>query len=202
MDTSYPLLPLRDIVVFPGRWCRCSSDVRNRSRRSKGHGGARRSAGAHSIPHATIPTRRSLRSGVVAQVLQMLKLPDGTLRVHVEGMLRVKLEELVDVATIHRRGFAKCPRAAPPHRGHRDDGRWSSSSANTQAQKNMDEDGDRRSRDRRRRRACPRSPRASRSRSRTSSSADRARSMKRLEMVMAFRRRALGAPGRGKIRGV
>ena len=93
----YPLLPLRDIVVFPGMVVPLFVG------REKSVAALEAAmAGAKDIallaqldPGCDDPERDDLYDiGVVAQVLQMLKLPDGTVRVLVEGQGRVQLENL------------------------------------------------------------------------------------------------------------
>ena len=97
MDTSYPLLPLRDIVVFPGMVVplfvgRAKSVA---ALEAAMEGGKEIALFAQLDPGCDDPGREDLYDlGVVAQVLQMLKLPDGTVRVMVEGAARVKLEAL------------------------------------------------------------------------------------------------------------
>ncbi|MBX9897710.1 MAG: endopeptidase La [Qipengyuania sp.] len=99
MDSSYPLLPLRDIVVFPGMVVplfvgRAKSVA---ALEAAMEGGKEIALVAQLDPACDDPEREDLYDlGVVAQVLQMLKLPDGTVRVMVEGSARVKLEELGD----------------------------------------------------------------------------------------------------------
>ena len=98
MDSSYPLLPLRDIVVFPGMVVplfvgRAKSVA---ALEAAMEGGKQIALVAQLDPACDDPERDDLYDlGVVAQVLQMLKLPDGTVRVMVEGGARVKVEELV-----------------------------------------------------------------------------------------------------------
>ena len=93
----YPLLPLRDIVVFPG------SVVPLFVGREKSVAALEEAmAGSKDIfllaqidPGCDDPERDDLYEvGVVAQVLQLLKLPDGTVRVLVEGQYRARLEGL------------------------------------------------------------------------------------------------------------
>ncbi|KPL67179.1 DNA-binding protein [Erythrobacter sp. SG61-1L] len=93
----YPLLPLRDIVVFPG------SVVPLFVGREKSVAALEEAmAGSKDIflvaqldPGCDDPERDDLYDmGVVAQVLQLLKLPDGTVRVLVEGQQRARLESL------------------------------------------------------------------------------------------------------------
>jgi ATP-dependent Lon protease len=95
--TTLPLLPLRDIVVFPGLLVPLFV-------------GREKSVAALEAAMADDqgiflvtqkdekcddPARADLFDvGVIAQVLQMLKLPDGTVRVMVQGTVRARLESL------------------------------------------------------------------------------------------------------------
>ncbi len=97
MDTSYPLLPLRDIVVFPGMIVplfvgRAKSVA---ALEAAMEGGKEIVLVAQLDPGCDDPGRDDLYDlGVVARVVQMLKLPDGTVRVTVEGAARVELKAL------------------------------------------------------------------------------------------------------------
>ncbi|ODU70500.1 MAG: endopeptidase La [Novosphingobium sp. SCN 66-18] len=93
----YPLLPLRDIVVFPGMVVPLFVG------RAKSVAALEAAmAGERDIfllaqldPGCDDPDRDDLYdTGVIAKVLQLLKLPDGTVRVLVEGTSRARLEAL------------------------------------------------------------------------------------------------------------
>jgi ATP-dependent Lon protease len=93
----YPLLPLRDIVVFPGMVVPLFVG------REKSVAALEAAmAGNKDIfllaqldPGCDDPDRDDLYdTGVIATVLQLLKLPDGTVRVLVEGNQRATLESL------------------------------------------------------------------------------------------------------------
>jgi len=99
MTNVLPVLPLRDIVVFPrmvaplfvGR----DKSVRALEEVEKGGGEillvAQKEAGVDD------PAEEDLYSvGVVATILQLLKLPDGTVKVLVEGKHRARIEKLID----------------------------------------------------------------------------------------------------------
>ena len=90
----YPLLPLRDIVVFPGMVVPLFVG------REKSVAALEAAmAGNKDIfllaqldPGCDDPDRDDLYdTGVIASVLQLLKLPDGTVRVLVEGRDRAVL---------------------------------------------------------------------------------------------------------------
>jgi len=94
---AYPLLPLRDIVVFPGQVVPLFVG------RPKSVAALEAAMGAgkdifllSQIDHGCDdPEREDLYEiGVVAQVLQLLKLPDNTVRVLVEGADRAQLSAL------------------------------------------------------------------------------------------------------------
>jgi ATP-dependent Lon protease len=99
MTNILPVLPLRDIVVFPrmvaplfvGR----DKSVRALEEVEKGGGEillvAQKEAGVDD------PAEEDLYNvGVVASILQLLKLPDGTVKVLVEGKHRARIVKLID----------------------------------------------------------------------------------------------------------
>jgi len=97
MSESYPVLPLRDIVVFP------HMIVPLFVGRDKSVGALESAMGADKSiflvsqldPSEDDPDRDDLYDlGVIASVLQLLKLPDGTVRVLVEGRGRARLKSL------------------------------------------------------------------------------------------------------------
>src|SRR3954465_12893182 len=97
MSESYPVLPLRDIVVFP------QMIVPLFVGRDKSVAALESAmAASKSIflvsqldPAEDNPDREALYDlGVIATVLQLLKLPDGTVRVLVEGQRRASLTAL------------------------------------------------------------------------------------------------------------
>jgi ATP-dependent Lon protease len=97
MTQSYPVLPLRDIVVFPqmivplfvGR------DKSVAALETAMTGDKEIFLVAQLDPAEDDPGRDDLYDlGVTATVLQLLKLPDGTVRVLVEGRQRASLETL------------------------------------------------------------------------------------------------------------
>jgi len=97
---SVPLLPLRDVVVFPHTVIPLFIG---------------RKSSVHAITHAMEadkhvflvtqkdeaiedPKNEDLHKvGTLATILQLLKLPDGTIKVLVEGVKRSRIEEFVDV---------------------------------------------------------------------------------------------------------
>ena len=96
--TSYPVLPLRDIVVFPhmivplfvGREksVRALEEVMGEDKQIL--------LSSQIDPGQDDPDEEGIyRTGVLANVLQLLKLPDGTVKVLVEGKARVKITEFL-----------------------------------------------------------------------------------------------------------
>ncbi len=97
--TTHPVLPLRDIVVFPhmivplfvGREksVRALEEVMADDRQIL--------LSSQIDPSIDDPTTEGIyRTGVLANVLQLLKLPDGTVKVLVEGKSRVTITEFVE----------------------------------------------------------------------------------------------------------
>ncbi|GAC1612373.1 MAG: endopeptidase La [Novosphingobium sp.] len=104
--TDYPLLPLRDIVVFPGMVVPLFvGRTKSVAALEAAMSGAVNKDGdtaekeifllAQLDPSCEEPERDDLYdTGVIATVLQLLKLPDGTVRVLVEGQRRAVLDSL------------------------------------------------------------------------------------------------------------
>src|ERR671910_1788671 len=100
--TQYPLLPLRDVVVFPHMVIplfvgRPKSIKAMETAMEAGKSillVAQRSAAKDD------PAPEDMYAiGCVSNILQMLKLPDGTVKVLVEGGTRAQIREIVDVRT-------------------------------------------------------------------------------------------------------
>ncbi len=98
LSPSYPVLPLRDIVVFPhmivplfvGREksVRALEEVMADDRQIL--------LSSQIDPSVDDPgTDQIYRVGVLANVLQLLKLPDGTVKVLVEGKTRIKITDFL-----------------------------------------------------------------------------------------------------------
>jgi ATP-dependent Lon protease len=96
---SYPVLPLRDIVVFPhmivplfvGREksVRALEEVMQDDKQIL--------LSSQKDPTADDPDADGIfRTGVLANVLQLLKLPDGTVKVLVEGKSRVRITRFIE----------------------------------------------------------------------------------------------------------
>ncbi|AHD01230.1 endopeptidase La [Leisingera methylohalidivorans] len=99
LNSSYPVLPLRDIVVFPhmivplfmGREksVRALEEVMADDKQIL--------LSSQIDPSEDDPETDSIYTvGVLANVLQLLKLPDGTVKVLVEGQVRVKITEFLE----------------------------------------------------------------------------------------------------------
>ncbi len=98
LSVSYPVLPLRDIVVFPhmivplfvGREksVRALEEVMADDKQIL--------LSSQIDPSVDDPSTDGIyKIGVLANVLQLLKLPDGTVKVLVEGKMRVKITDFV-----------------------------------------------------------------------------------------------------------
>ncbi|MDD3799602.1 MAG: endopeptidase La [Novosphingobium sp.] len=93
----YPLLPLRDIVVFPGMVVPLfvGREKSVAALEEVMQGDKEIFLVAQLDPGCDDPADDDLYDvGVIAQVLQLLKLPDGTVRVLVEGHSRAKLASM------------------------------------------------------------------------------------------------------------
>jgi ATP-dependent Lon protease len=99
LNASYPVLPLRDIVVFPhmivplfvGREksVRALEEVMADDKQIL--------LSSQIDPSDDDPKHEGIyRTGVLANVLQLLKLPDGTVKVLVEGRRRVRILEYIE----------------------------------------------------------------------------------------------------------
>ncbi|WP_226628113.1 endopeptidase La [Alloyangia pacifica] len=99
LNTSYPVLPLRDIVVFPHMIVPLFV-----GREKSVHALEEVMADDKQIllaaqidPAVDDPDSDGIyKTGVLANVLQLLKLPDGTVKVLVEGQGRVKITEYLE----------------------------------------------------------------------------------------------------------
>ena len=99
LNASYPVLPLRDIVVFPhmivplfvGREksVRALEEVMADDKQIL--------LSSQMDPGIDDPDASGIfKTGVLANVLQLLKLPDGTVKVLVEGQARVRITEYLE----------------------------------------------------------------------------------------------------------
>ncbi|MFK7937949.1 MAG: endopeptidase La [Roseovarius sp.] len=99
LNASYPVLPLRDIVVFPhmivplfvgrDKSVRALEEVMQDDKQIL--------LSSQIDPSDDDPSSDGIyNSGVLANVLQLLKLPDGTVKVLVEGVSRVRIVEYLE----------------------------------------------------------------------------------------------------------
>ena len=104
MDLNLPLLPLRDIVVFPGMIVPLFVG------RDKSVVALEKAMAANKEiflvaqldPAEDDPDKDDLYNiGVTATIMQLLKLPDGTVRVLVEGKQRAELRDLLERGNDH-----------------------------------------------------------------------------------------------------
>jgi len=117
--TQMPLLPLRDVVVFPhmviplfvGR------PKSIKALETAMEAGKSIVLVAQKSAAKDDPSPEDLyRIGSIANILQMLKLPDGTVKVLVEGAQRARLHEIVDLKTHY--GVSVTPVAPEPAADH------------------------------------------------------------------------------------
>ncbi len=96
--TNYPLLPLRDVVVFPHMVIPLFV---GREKSVKALDNAMKSdrlivLATQRDAHVSVPGKDDLYEvGTIAEILQLLKLPDGTIKVLVEGIARVYLADYI-----------------------------------------------------------------------------------------------------------
>jgi len=99
LNSSYPVLPLRDIVVFPhmivplfvgrDKSVRALEEVMQDDKQIL--------LASQIDPAEDDPEAEGIyRTGVLANVLQLLKLPDGTVKVLVEGQARVQINDFLE----------------------------------------------------------------------------------------------------------
>ncbi len=99
LNASYPVLPLRDIVVFPhmivplfvgrDKSVRALEEVMADDKQIL--------LSSQVDPSEDDPESDGIfKAGVLANVLQLLKLPDGTVKVLVEGQARVRITEFLE----------------------------------------------------------------------------------------------------------
>ncbi|MDV4143980.1 MULTISPECIES: endopeptidase La [Shimia] len=99
LNSSYPVLPLRDIVVFPhmivplfvgrDKSVRALEEVMADDKQIL--------LSSQIDPAIDDPDADGIyRAGVLANVLQLLKLPDGTVKVLVEGVSRVQITHFIE----------------------------------------------------------------------------------------------------------
>jgi ATP-dependent Lon protease len=98
LASSYPVLPLRDIVVFPHMIVPLFVGREKSVRALEAVMADDRQIllASQMDPGVDDPEAEGIyRAGVLANVLQLLKLPDGTVKVLVEGKARVRIAEFL-----------------------------------------------------------------------------------------------------------
>jgi ATP-dependent Lon protease len=96
-EKTYPLLPLRDVVVFPHMIIPLFV---GRDKSVKALDSAMKDnrlivLATQMDAHVTIPEKKDIYDvGTVSEILQLLKLPDGTIKVLVEGKRRAYISDL------------------------------------------------------------------------------------------------------------
>lgn len=99
IPTKLPLLPMRDVVIFP------HSTLPLFVGRSRSVAALEEAARGQKIllaltqrrPEVTRPDERQLYSvGTIVRVLQLFRLPDGTMRILVEGLARAQMERFLE----------------------------------------------------------------------------------------------------------
>ncbi|MCA0869714.1 endopeptidase La [Seohaeicola saemankumensis] len=99
LNSSYPVLPLRDIVVFPHMIVPLFVGREKSVRALEEVMADDKQILLSSQIDASVDdpeTDGIYKAGVLANVLQLLKLPDGTVKVLVEGVARVRITEFLD----------------------------------------------------------------------------------------------------------
>ena len=113
-NKSYPLLPLRDVVVFPhmivplfvGR----EKSVKALDKAMKGD--RLIVLATQTDAHISTPEKENLYDvGTVSEILQLLKLPDGTIKVLVEGITRGYLTDFVSEGECYETGVRDIERS-------------------------------------------------------------------------------------------
>ncbi len=100
LEAAIPLLPLRDVVVFPGMVIPLFVG-RERSIKALEmamEGEKKIILASQKDANVEDPKQDDIFSvGVVASIMQLLKLPDGTVKVLVEGQQRVRIASFVEI---------------------------------------------------------------------------------------------------------
>jgi ATP-dependent Lon protease len=110
---QYPLLPLRDAVVFPGTVVPLFVG-RDKSTKALEYAMSREKEiflSAQKDAKIDDPSKKDIYSfGIVGTVLQLLKLPDGTVKALVEGKERAKIESFLQNDEFFMVDVRKLPR--------------------------------------------------------------------------------------------
>ena len=98
-DNKKPLLPLRDIVIFPSAVVPLFVGRKKSIRALEEVMKTDKSIILVAQKNSEVdePQQKDIFSyGCLSKILQLLKLPDGTVKVLVEGLSRVKITEISD----------------------------------------------------------------------------------------------------------
>ena len=95
---NIPLVPLRDVVIFPGvvtpLFVGRESSINSLQKAMSDDKSVMLIA--QKEPNTENPEKKDLYEiGTVSTILQLIKLPDGTYKVLVEGIKRAKLQKLI-----------------------------------------------------------------------------------------------------------
>ncbi len=102
---NLPLLPLRDVVVFPAMVIPLfvGREKSINALQEAMDGDKRIMLAAQRDAADDAPVLEGMHeTGTLATILQLLKLPDGTVKVLVEGDVRARLDNLVDAGDMYR----------------------------------------------------------------------------------------------------
>ena len=97
-DTLLPMLPLRDIVVFPNMVVPLfiGRESSLKSLEEAMNGSKQLFLCGQKDPEIENPSKKDIyETGVVATVLQLLSLPDGTVKILIEGLYRAKMTKFI-----------------------------------------------------------------------------------------------------------
>jgi len=102
-DNIYPVLPLRDVVVYPHMVIPLFVG-RDKSIQAldKSMGGSKQIllVAQKSAAEDEPKIDEIYRIGTISNILQLLKLPDGTIKVLVEGVKRAKITEFTETGSM------------------------------------------------------------------------------------------------------
>jgi ATP-dependent Lon protease len=119
---TLPLLPLRDIIVFPhmvvplfvGR------DKSIRSLEEAMAGSKDVLLAAQKLAKTNEPRPEDIFPvGTIGTIIQLLRLPDGTVKVLIEGKRRARIKRFTETRDVFRVEVESHRRAGRPHRGSR-----------------------------------------------------------------------------------
>ena len=101
IDESLPILPLRNMVLFPGVVLPVSVGRKSSLKLVKQayKNGHKVAAFTQIQPEVEFPEQKDLYPvGTAAKVIRILEMPDNTTTIILQGMVRVKLDNIVDTS--------------------------------------------------------------------------------------------------------